>query len=605
MKQQAVIHAMVIVSLGCSVLMASPEDNPTDCAMLIAGKLSSDPNAIGDLVDLAECMGAGRAQQAGQLIDYILQMPRIKENRASLHVSHFLKISSLYSAMGQRDKALAFVSDVFANRERLPDTEKKLVRQYVVIAYTDMGEYERAVQLIDKFTSDHPDDADYERLTKAYELTYLAFCANHNGKTEYAMNMLSRAYAHSKEIESSGSKAGSLNYIAYGFLECGNVDRGLTIAEEISDALDLIAIDEERLCPVRFKVIALIGVAQKLAETEHRAQAVEILDKASRIAEKIEHRYLKAEMMKDVAAAYADAGKYVVQSWLPFGMRPPGKHSTPLDSAKALKTARAIEHPLIKSMILNKFAQQRLKAGDSEKGVEIASEALQVLKSIADDSRDAYESEAHFEEISKPRVLAEITETFVKACAAEPNSDTSKRRVMQHLDEAMEWLAATRKPYDAYSHIARLYAEAGEQQKAIQIAMQHMPSSGTELLETLAIRAIETGKYNEARAAIAALEEVFRTPEAARIAGTDMAWFRHAVMWNVSQARRKVSVKLAEKGQYAQALEMVAPITMPAQKALALAQIGASYPADGNQVSTETKNLLRDIAKEVQSMKMD
>ncbi|HSW00770.1 MAG TPA: hypothetical protein VLI39_11400 [Sedimentisphaerales bacterium] len=327
MRLQAVIHAMVIVSLGCSVLMASPQDDPTDCAMLIARKISSDPNSIDVLIEMAQCMGAGRAQQAGQLIYYVLQMPQIKENRASLDVSHFLTISSLYCAMGKRNKALALASDIFANREKLPNTEKKLVRQYVVIAYTDMGEYERAVQLIDKFTSDHPDDADYERLIKAYELTRLAFCAHHNGKTEYAMEMLSRAYAHSTAIRRTDGKAGSLNYIAYGFLECGNVDRGLAIAEEMSDALDLIAIDEERLCPVRFKVVALIGVAQKLAETGRRAEAVEILDKASAIAEKIEHRYLKAEMMKDVAAAYADAGKYVVRSWLSVGMQPAGEHS--------------------------------------------------------------------------------------------------------------------------------------------------------------------------------------------------------------------------------------------------------------------------------------
>ncbi len=609
MKQHAVICAMVIVSLGCSTLLASPEDNPTDCAMLIAKKISSDANSIDDFIDMAQCLGAGRAQQSSQLIDYVLQMPGIRENAASLDVFHLLAVSSLYGTMGQSDDALAFLSDILADAERLPDTRKRLIRQYVVRAYADIGEYERAVQLVDKYTSNHPDDQDDERATKSHELAYVAFCACREGKTDYAMEMLSRAYAHGKEIRTPHWKAGCLNYIAYGFLECGNEDRGLAIAEEMSDALDLMAIDEERFCPVRFKVVALIGVAQKLAEAGRTTEAIEILDKASVIAEKIEHRYLKAEMMKDVATAYADAGKYVAHHWLYPGMQPPREDPAPLDSAKALKTARAMEHPLVKGMTLNRIAQQYIKAGDNEKGTQIASESLQLVRSIADDSRDAYEGELGFEEISKPRVLAEITETFVKACASEPDPQTSKRRAVQHIDAALEWLDATRRSSSAYRRIALLYAETGEQQKAIQIAMELMKGvylwSGVELLQTLALNAVETGKYDEAGTAVAALEEGFRTPEAAKTAGTDMTWFRQVVMSNVSRVRRKVSVKLAEKGQYAQSLQMVAQITEPAEKALALIQIDASYPADGNKVISEAKNILRDIGQEAQSMRID
>ena len=609
MKQQAVLCATVLVSLGCSALMASPQDNPTDCAMLIARRMSSDPNSIDDLIAMAQCLGAGRAQQSGQLIDYVLQMPHIKENRATLDVSHLLAISSLYSTTGQSDDALAFLSEVLADAERLPDTRKRLIRQYVVRAYADIGEYERVVQIVDKYTSNHPDAEDDERSTKARELAYVAFCACREGKTDYAMEMLSRAYANSKGIRTPHWKAGNLSYIAYGFLECGNVDRGLAIAEEISDALDLMAIDEERFCPVRFKVGALIGVAQKLAETGRRAEAVAILDKASAIAEKIEHRYLKAEMMKDVAAAYADAGKYVVRSWWDLGMQPRTEAPAPLDSSKALQVARAIEHPVIKGMTLNTIAQQYVKAGDNDKGTEVASEALQLVRSIAGDSRDAYEGELGFEEISKPRVLAEITETFVKACASEPDLQTSKRRAVQHIDAAREWLGTTRRSSSAHRRIALLYAETGEQQKAMQIAMELMKGaylwSGVDILETLAIRAVETGKYDEAGTAVAALEEGFRTREAAKIADADIAWFRQVVMSNMSRVRRTVSVKLAEKGQYAQSLEMVAQITKPAEKALALIQIGAYYPADGNKMDAEAKNILRDIGQETRSMRID
>lgn len=607
MRLQAVIRAMVIVSLGCSVVTASPQDNPTDCAMLIARKMSSDPNSISVLIEMAQCLGAGRAQQSMQLIDYVLQMPNIKENRASLDFFDFQAISSLYCTMGRSDEAVMFLSDVLAGAEGLPDTKKRLVRRNVARAYADMGEYNRAVRLIDTYTPDRAHAQDDRRLTKACELAYVAFCACRDGKTEYGMEMLSRAYAHSTAMRRTDGKAASLNYIVYGFLECGNVDRGLAIAEEISDALDLIDDTEERLCPVRFKVVALIGVAQKLGEIGRTVEAVETLDKAARIAEKIGHRYLKAEMMKDVAAAYADAGKYVARSYSDIGMRPAGEHSTSLDSVKALKTARAIEHLLIKAMTLNRLAHQYVKTRDNEKGVEIASEALRVVENVASDSVDAYEGELGFEEISKPRVLAEIAETFVKACASNADLQTSKRCAMQHIDEAMEWLATARKPYPAYSKIARLYAEAGEQQKAIQIAMQLMKGvylwSGTELLETLALRAAEMGRHNEVYATVEALQEGFRTPEAAKTIG--IARHQQVAMSYVSGVRRKVSVKLAERGQYAQSLEMAAQITTPAEKALALIQIGAHYPADGDKVDAKAKDVLRDIAKEAQSMKID
>ncbi len=597
--------AMLFLSPEFSLLIASSPNNPTDCAMLIAKKLSTDPNYIDDLVDMAQYMGVGRETYACQLIDYVLQMPHVKENLASMYPFHFEVISSCYHNSGQNDKAIAFLSQVLADVEGLNKQRKEVITRYVVNAYADIGEYNHALQITDKYASNHYDNEDYEKSISARWLTYIAFAASGNERKEYALELLYRAYNQSIKIQDVQWKADSMNYIVYGFLKCGDIKRALAVAEEIDDTLNLIAIDEERLCPVRFRVSAMIGVAQKLAETEQLAEAIEVLDKTANIAEKIEHRYLKAEMMKDVSIAYAGAGKYV-RSYSDIGMHF-SKESVSLENAKALQVANAIEHPLIKGITLNQIAQKLIKSGDTEKGIQIASQALEVIQNIADDSRDAYEGELGFEEMSKPIALADITESFVKTCTSKPDLQASKNCTIQHIDSALQWLSKTDESPYAYSKIAQLYAEIGEHQKAVQVAMKLMKGKslwiGAELIEKLALNAAEMGQYNEALDMVAALEEGFRTSEEAKT--SEMDWYQQVSISYASNIRKVLSVKLAEKGQYERSLKVLSEIKKPAVKALALVQIGTYYPKTVNILSNEAKNILRNIAKEAQSMKIN
>jgi len=554
-----------LVIAACSG--ARPEEDPAACAVLVAQTIDAPGDAY-QLREIASCLGSARAEEASRVLAQAVRVAG-RGARPLDRAPDLQQIAAHYSVVGRKKDALRLLSRALAEAQRIDgwDYQVAILRR-IARMYSYAGEPEEALRITREVVPDPSSRRDYKRWREAGCTACIALDVFRAGDKTKAIEILSQAHRIAEQTERAFWKAESLDIVVLAFTECGELDRALGIALKMEeedktghDGLKVLAEEGEvRLAPVRFKVIALVRVANKHADLGHQEKAREALAQAHAAAARVpgRYRYLKSQLMKDVALAYAGAGEYDRDLMLPRD-----KCGAPPDLSKATEIARAIEHPLLRAIALDWIAEGCRKRGEREVCLRTLAEAVSVAKAIADDSRDAYVTELGFLERYKPEVLASLVKGYAEAGEFEQALQVANS-ITKH-----ERFGDRRK--DALVHIASAYVKQGQRAKALAMLKQAADAgaAGSKLPPLYE----EAGEHEKAL-------------EAAR---------------DDAEILEGLAARCAKAGRFDHAVETAARIAEPYHQALALVHIGAELSAAQQVLSKQAKAILAEIARKAKS----
>jgi predicted negative regulator of RcsB-dependent stress response len=280
------------------------------------------------------------------------------------------------------------------------------------------------------------------------------------------------------------------------------------------------------------------------------------------VAQKIKlDNHDKSRLLKRIAAAYAEIGKY----------------------DQALKITNVLKKPYGRAKSLTEIASCCLKAGEKDKACNFLSQALQVSKTIKDDfikSESLERTAVKYAEAGQFDQALQIANTINRACykasaLAEIASNYAK---VSQMDKASEILfqafeAAKQEDNSAIANdnlteIAVKYAEIGQYGQALQVAN----TIGSTRLKA------------EALGGIAANMKPEQTEKSADILSKSLQEAKKiedAKLQAVTSGR--IAIKFAQTGQYDQALQIANTIKKPVYKAGILTKVASNYAQAGQK----------------------
>ena len=506
---------------------AKAEEGPTACAVLIA-KSIREPEQVEYLFGVAECMAAHRREEKAQVLNHATELAR-----ASRHPEYQLqRLARAWHEAGRNDKALEVLREV-------PDA----------YTYAAIGEPDRALEVASRIGVP-PADGEFQRSNdthdKANALTCIAGAYLDAGEKSRALELLAQASGLVKAIGDDHWEARTTEHIALGYARAGELERALYLARHMKESL-FPEPSESRLAPVHFKLMAMIRIANMLLDGGHKDEASQVLSEARDVARKIDHPYLKAEMLKDVALTFAGAGRYDWGCmWKHHGI------CEGPDPDMGLQIARSIEHPLLKAITLDWISGTCLKLGQQSRALAILGEAHRTVTGIPDGSPCADIGELGFLSRSKEDVLARLAGTYAEA---------------GQFSQAFQIAEATTTTYsvEALTYIGLAYAKCGEKRKALDLLSRVVDQYGAYDDRVQAY--VEVGAWQEA-----------------------LKW---ATAKGNDDARETLVMKCVEAGRYDDAIEVASAMKEAYSKAEALARVGAHYPTAGQGMSHKARGILR------------
>jgi len=352
-----ILLLVALVLATCS--RGRPEEDPAHCAVLVALTMNSPPDAyqlwgiaralgpakakeaarvLAHAVRVAEretdtfqrvlslpeaagiCVAIGRKEEALRLLSRALaEAPKIDDSEDEMRA--LLSIADAYSDAGERETALRLLSRALAEAPKIDDWEGQMVALHrIAHVYSGAGQREAALRVLRQVPPDPSNRRGYRTMCEASSVVGIALDALRAGDKARALELLSQAWESARGVGGAYWRADALLAVVFGFAECGELDRALRIALQMEEEdktghrglAKLAEMGEVRLAPVRYKFMALVRVAIKHADLGDLERAREVLSHAHGVAARVpaRYRFLKSQLMKDVALAYAGAGEY-------------------------------------------------------------------------------------------------------------------------------------------------------------------------------------------------------------------------------------------------------------------------------------------------------
>jgi tetratricopeptide (TPR) repeat protein len=485
-----------------------------------------------------------------------------------------------------------------------------------------MGRLERARELIQSIGVPPAEKKRHRQEDEELKAGYLAILAHEYlqaGQRTRCLELLSEACRHLSRLRSlyqyhnHWHAMRSLRVVDV-YLAAGRIERALEVAGNIKATLHPgIDQGEARYSPVRFKIIATINVGNELALKGERNRAGQVLVQAYGLAREIDHRYLKSQMLKDVALAFAGAGRYAS----PAGrlISEPEKLRPAPDPDRGLKVAKEVPHPVLKAVALRMIGARYLRSGKEDYALQILAEAQAVVEAIDEDSRDATAYGMGFREHTKRSEMLAMAEVFHGAgeeemafgilkelTKAETAREPDTERIWPLLDIARRYQA-----FDQRDAALDVLGEAGR--IAIDARRSHNPKVACRIARAyMQFGEVEKG-FGMIQPIVAKAQggETFRSINLLRIAewlGENRHYTKARLVARAiahdgfrDHALKHLGVQLVQGSRYEEALEMTIEIRRPADAAEVVAAVAAAYSEPGHEMSDRARKKLQTIVK--------
>ncbi|MBM4032478.1 MAG: hypothetical protein FJ291_11930 [Planctomycetes bacterium] len=579
---------------------AAEAPDPAACAVLLARRVS-DPERLGDLLNAAETLWPEKPAEAAEILAHAHELAKASGKTAWLE-----SVARRYAKLGQKAKALELAAQL------LGDGGTNWAKEWrAPVFLAELGEIQLAVELLK--TGEPGPPWGYPRLAL---LARQWLAAGQKGK---ALDLLAQVEEEAKRAECGDHwQAGPCEAAAEGYAAAGEFDRALAAAERIPETLHHMAFEggEERFSPVRYKVTALVKIALWCAKAGEEKRGLEVLARARGIAQRIRHRRLRCEMLKEVAVAYTGA--------MPEGLLYRGTEwasRPPLDPTLAVETALGIDHPLVKARALHDVAGRLLEAGRKSHFLTAQSDAVQIALGIEDTSPDASVSGLDFICDSKCGVLFHLATAY-----AQVGEKAKAVDVLTRMAPAARGVRFPTERAETMAGLAERLAELGETKLAVELAVEavelarhekvssfhhykarvlaavgqaHLAVGGNQRaweLFTVAIQVAKGPKGTDDASyvlsgAAAHLAKAGRFSEAVRFAKlVERPGTRAAAFQEISRLR-------VQAGYYEEALEATREVGEPGARIVLLAAIGKRYPPKGAEPSPRARELLEELAR--------
>lgn len=487
-------------------------------------------------------------------LEVAIRVARSYDHDASYSLA---EIAVRYAKIGQFDKAILLANEVENRDERAVGLLK------IAVEYWNDGEKDKALEIFNTIA---------ETPATSYR--------------QYTLGLMAKQYAAAKQYERVFEIASIKMQDSYHVSVA--LEAIVDTFDVTRDNLDVLASLIQRLgkpCDVDDKSRILTKITVKYAEAGQYDYALRLAHKMGRATSKNEvDNFDRDNALQKIALILADAGQY----------------------DRAIQVVNPAEN-YFKDKALIEIAGKLIAAGQKGKALEILS---QVLRPLLKDIDKEYDDAGY-----RARRVSEVAVKYGQA--------ESKDKAAKLLEKALKSAKAVRKfteRDDALHEVAISYAEIGLYDEAIQVAQtNNFEYSKIKPLADIGVEMVRAGSDNQVGQVVKAIQAAHLDDRAELKAdgllaiadaylkagqrdaavnllsiGFDIA---RSASFNEAQpiVMGNIAVKYAEAGEYERAFEVIREIKEKFYKVFALADIGVLQAEKGQELSEESKSLLREI----------
>jgi tetratricopeptide (TPR) repeat protein len=305
----------------------------------IANKIEVQATKANALTEIAAKTGEyQQALTAAQMID--------EDESVQQKVNILNKIALLYSANGEKQRAIDILSQALQSANKIEDVDDKIMQlSKVVVLYTKVDKNSKENEVISEIFDVVQQFDNIEQ--QADYLARVAFRYGSQGQKALANLVFDRALFIAKNIKDEKSKARILGILGLASAYIKPYDQVIQFIQTLGDA--------------RTQISMLIQIARNYAQVGNNEQAVKGLEKAFQLAQALDNPEDKANLLSAIAIELSRMKQY----------------------ERAIAIAQTIsitQKNSPKAATLAKIASSYAKDGQKQNAITVATQALEAAK---------------------------------------------------------------------------------------------------------------------------------------------------------------------------------------------------------------------------------